>query len=586
MLALLDSGAPAVHTNEAKQHWLNTIVEMKQHLKFRTADRQLELSQLTEWIQHGITFDLDQEPASIQHSNTHLVVQHVELVRTRLHEYMEIGAITMLPPSIQPPALIQPLHVVIKAGKKPRLVIDLSRNLNQFVESPHFHLETVRMAVQRSTPNCFYCKLDLSNCFLSFPLHPSMFKFFTFEFERRYYCFVRLPFGFNKAPYICTQLLSVVSFRLKVHHNIVHTRYLDDWLLCASTDSAGATAQASTKQVFRDFGLVNNTEKQVGPTQCIEFLGIIIDSVAQQIRLSAERISELQQLLQTFSQSGSNISVKRTRTLLGKLSFAATVLPTARPFMRELINMTVRRAPHQRARFTNQTKAALQFWLQRLPLWNGLLKFPSITSIRTLHIFTDASIEGFGFHASFSMNAATNTPAFLHAFHGIWDNRFVTAGFCDHRRIALLELFTVLIALHQLDSLFTFGPFRAVRLHTDNNTNVGAINAQATKSAFVGPVLRAIYDFCFRHSLSISAIHIEGTLNVLADFLSRPTLHRNQPAAIWPEYAQSQTPKSELVMHTCSLLLSECLSLPELFDRRPPTASTPLSTWSPNSLFV
>jgi hypothetical protein len=595
MLALLARGSPAVHTQEAKHTWLNTIADMRSHSSCQSADRQLELTRIADWIEHGITLDLSQQPAAVTHENTQLVIQHADLVRTRLLEYIDLGAVIQLPASSSsPPSMIQPLHVIVKAGKKPRLVIDLSRNLNEFVDAPHFHLETVRMAVQRSKPHCWYSKLDLSNCFLSFPLHPSMFKYFTFCFEGCYYCFTRLPFGFNKAPYICTQLLSVVSFRLKVTHSIVHTRYLDDWLLSASTQSACASAQAATKQVFRDFGLVNNVDKEVHPTQVIEFLGIIIDSVQQQIRLSAERVSELLQLLQSFTvMSLATIIVKRVRTLLGKLSFAATVLPTARPFMRELINMTINRSTRQRARFTSQTKAALQFWYQRLPHWNGLLVWPSVTSIRTLHIYTDASIEGFGFHCSFHTETTNSAQALLHAYYGVWDSRFSTHGFLDHRRIALLELFTVLIALHQFNCLFTIGPFRAVRLHTDNNTNVGAINAQSTRSAYVGPILRAIYDFCFRHSLSISAIHIEGSSNVLADFLSRPSLHLSSPTASWSAHAASSLTSSSasasassaaLVMNTCSFLCSDCLSVPELFfDRQPPNPLIPLSTWLPTS---
>ena len=582
--SLLARGASAVHTPAAQHAWLTTIRDMQQHARFRSPSHQHDLQQLHSFITQGIVLDLIDEPTPQRYANTHLVSQHRELVRSRLQEYVALGAVMPLPASDTHPDMVQPLHVIVKPGKKPRLVIDLSRNLNTHIDAPALCMETVSVAVQRSKPNCFYTKLDLSNCFLSFPLHPSMFRFFTFEFEGVLYCFVRLPFGLNVAPYLCTLLLSVVSFRL-TQLGITHTRYLDDWLLIALTHAACTAAGSTTKQVFALFGLVNNNEKEVPPTQVVEYLGIIIDSRQQQIRLSAERVTELLGLLHTFSQHNrQRVTIARARTLLGKLSFAATVLPTARPFMRALINMTLHKSPHAAARFTNETYAALQFWQHRLPLWNGLLKWPSITSVRTLHIYTDASIAGFGFHCAFQVGR--DTLESVYAYHGVFDQRFNTLGFLDHRRIALLELIAVLMALHQLATLFdTESPnsFRAIRLHTDNNTNVGAIMAQATKSSFVGPVLRAIYDFCFRRSLTISAVHIEGTANCLADFLSRPSLNLGRPELHWSAFAQKLTPPSPLLPSAFLCMDSLCLSLPELFDRRPPGPSTPLSTWSPAS---
>ena len=113
------------------------------------------------------------------------------------------------------PHLVQPLHVIIKDGKKPRLVIDLSRNLNHLLPHESFHYASVQDAVRLSTPGCFYSKLDISNCFLSFPLHPSTYKYFVFQFDGQYYQFVRLPFGLSIAPRICTLLLAVIQFKLQ-----------------------------------------------------------------------------------------------------------------------------------------------------------------------------------------------------------------------------------------------------------------------------------------------------------------------------------------------------------------------------------
>jgi hypothetical protein len=87
---------------------------------------------------------------------------------------------------------VQPLHVIIKPGKKPRLVIDLSRNLNDHLRHERFRYASVLDTIERSFPGCWYGKLDLSNCFLSFPLHLSVLPHFIFRFEGQLYQFLRM----------------------------------------------------------------------------------------------------------------------------------------------------------------------------------------------------------------------------------------------------------------------------------------------------------------------------------------------------------------------------------------------------------
>ena len=85
------------------------------------------------------------------------------------------------------------------------------------------------------------------------------------------------------------------------------------------------------------FGLALASQKTEGPSQVIEFLGIVLDSVREELRVSAEHQRELHGLLAAFGKR-SSASIKRVQQLLGKLSFAATVLPGARIFLRRVID--------------------------------------------------------------------------------------------------------------------------------------------------------------------------------------------------------------------------------------------------------
>ena len=216
-------GHPAAQTR-----WLSTLALMDAEPDADSAT----LSTIRSFITEGVSLPFVSQPAATAFSNTPTVDENAEAVRKRLHEYIRFGAVVELDPLTTDLAdmLVQPLHVIIKAEKKPRVVVDLSRNLNDHLEYEHFTYSCVDDAVEASYPGCWYGKLDLTNCFLSFPLHPSVRRYFCFRFDGRLYQFTHMPFGLSIAPRVCTLLLSVVAFAL-TRAGIRHVRYLDDFFL-------------------------------------------------------------------------------------------------------------------------------------------------------------------------------------------------------------------------------------------------------------------------------------------------------------------------------------------------------------------
>ena len=312
---------------------------------------------------------------------------------------MSIGAVQQLPADAPTPLLVQPLHVILKDGKKPRLVIDLSRNLNQLLPHTTFKYSSVHDAVLLSTHRCFYSKLDISNCFLSFPLHPSCYKYFTFQFDGRYYQFTRLPFGLSTAPRVCTLLLSVIQFVLEQRHQLTLVRYLDDFLFISASFQIASEHLATAISVFQEFGLVVNNSKTEGPAQQLQFLGIQLDSVNRTLTISEQRINEMNTLLlhHISTPTATAVLVRDIMTFTGKLSFVSQVLPSARPFMRRLLDAIKGKRKQSRCRIPPAFKIDCAVWLQRIRRWNGLISW-SIHTQEPFVIISDASISGFGFY--------------------------------------------------------------------------------------------------------------------------------------------------------------------------------------------
>ena len=505
-----------------------------------------DLHLIREWVTHGVSLQFTSAPASVEYPNTPTVLRNADVVRSRLRQYIDFDAVIELPPEHPCPYGIQPLHVIIKPNKKPRLVIDLSRNLNQHLTYKYFSYSSVQEAAEASTVNCWYGKLDLSNCFLSFPLHPEAWPHFIFRFEEKLYQFRRMPFGLSTAPRICTLLLSVVAHRLTREQRLKLIRYLDDFLFITATQAEMERCLRSAQQVFSDFGLVINQEKTEGPSQRIVFLGILLDSVNQTLSCTTERLAEITTLLSTAIENP-RITLSSLASLIGKLQFAASVLPGARPFLRRMLDLQHfhearlrRKCPPlndssaRRLHFTQQRssvftdrgfRADAAFWQGHLLQWNGTARWRSAQS-DPVCFATDASLQGFGFYLE-STPSSVDTSTWPQGMQ-------VTAGFSGayspaHRHLHMhpsqmtwCEMFAIYAALFTYRNLLRHC---YVLFYTDSQTDVHVLNRQATRSARLAGLLREIYTITLHCNISVYAQHRSGEDNILADFLSRPDLH-------------------------------------------------------------
>ena len=528
---------PLVHGAAQQRHWLDTIARMRAQ---PGADLR-ELADIEAHITQGVSLPLLTPPSTTSYANTPSVADNADAVRKRLGEYMQFGALTRLPADTlldEDGLRIQPLHVIIKTGKKPRLVIDLSRNLNDHLQYEYFRYSCVDDAVEASFPGCWYGKLDLSNCFLSFPLHPSVRKYFCFRFEGELYQFTHMPFGLSTAPRVCTQLLSVIQFAL-AEKGITDIRYLDDFFLIAHTEKDMTRDLLLAQSVIRQFGLIVNQEKTEGPAQRLSFLGVLLDSVAQTVSCTPERVEELTTLLRSLLRQRV-ITRRHTASLIGKLSFAAHVLPGARPFMRRMLD-TLHQCKSRRhsapVRIDPGFRDDVRFWVKQLHLWNGRQQWRA--SRASPFVFaTDASLSGFGFYLESAPTLPGSTvdsaawPQHLRVgatFSGTYSPEHAHLHH-SHTQIAWCELLAVVACAS------TYAPLLAgqsMLFYVDNSSDVHIINRQATRSTALAGLLRQLYSIACEHNISLRAEHRPGVDNTLADFLSRPDLHRHDHVAQW-----------------------------------------------------
>ena len=179
---------------------------------------------------------------------------------------LQKGAIELAPlPSL---GYYSRLFVVMKASGSWRPVIDLSR-LNLKVLKTPFKMETLQSTLLSVRRGDWIVSIDLKDAYLQIPIHPESRKFLRFMAFERVYQFRVLCFGLSMAPQVFTRVMAPVS-------TILHSlgsrlrRYLDDWLIQASSREQVLLALRTVLRLCNSLGIVVNWEKsQPVPTQRI-----------------------------------------------------------------------------------------------------------------------------------------------------------------------------------------------------------------------------------------------------------------------------------------------------------------------------
>ena len=139
----------------------------------------------------------------------------------------------------------------------------------------------------------YMCKMDLNGAYSSVPLNPASKTFAQFLWSGKVYKFLRFCFGLGPVPRIFTKLLKIPVSVLR-YLNILVKIYLEDMLLIGHT--IGETLMARDTVIFlpQQLRLILNLKKSVlTPTQRIEFLEVMVDSLIMTLSLPEKKVSKV-----------------------------------------------------------------------------------------------------------------------------------------------------------------------------------------------------------------------------------------------------------------------------------------------------
>lgn len=160
-------------------------------------------------------------------------------------------------------------------------------------------------------------------------------------------------------------------------------------LLVALQSGDEASILALAMETFTALGIAISVHKTEGPSWVVTFLGILLDTVAGQLRLPPDKLRRLQDMIALWARKKSCIHRDLER-FLGYLCHAATVVRPGRTFLRELFRLLHQaKQPHHFIRLSAGAHADILWWKCLLHHWSGCSFFlpPTISH----HIYSDAS---------------------------------------------------------------------------------------------------------------------------------------------------------------------------------------------------
>ena len=414
--------------------------------------------------------------------------------------------------------ILSPIFLRPKSSGKWRLILDLS-DLNKLVPDQKFQLESLDLLPSLLARGGWMVKVDLENAYYSCGIRPEDRKLLRFVWQGILWEYQVLPNGLKSAPFTFTKILKPVVGYLR-SRGVLLIIYLDDiWITARDRDTLVLHIDLVISTLIK-LGFLINWEKSVTiPTQHIEFLGFIINSIDMTYSISSEKQEKILELCHHLL-SQDVVQVRSLASLLGMLQAADKALVVARLHYRRLqmfkIGLikqhlsvqshlskaaVIRNAYLQTSQLTQEVKSEIRWWVENLI---QLPPGPIEETVWDLEIFSDACLTGWG-----AWSAGEG-------IQGVWDPSL------PPQQINALEFKAAISALRYFTEHLRD---IKVRLVVDNNPVKFYIKKMGgTRSPVLLDLALQFWNLALARGLGIEVDYIPSAENIAADLYSRITI--------------------------------------------------------------
>ena len=417
---------------------------------------------------------------------------------------------------------VLPLHVnrfgVIPKGHntgKWRLITDLSfphgQSVNDGIDPDlctlsYLTVDKIAAEAERLGRGSLLAKVDIESAYRLIPVHPQDRLLQAVRWDGKLYIDLMLPFGLRSAPKIFNAVADALNWHLQQSGIPLLFHYLDDFVIIGPPRSLQcARSLAILDRECSILGVPMAAHKREGPATCLTVLGIVIDTVAGELRLPVDKLTRVLSLLRQWGDK-KVCSRKELESLIGLLNHVCKVVRSGRSFLRRMLDL-LHAVPISQAhiRLNAGFRADLAWWNEFLSQWNGISFLPPPSHLPITAITSDAS-GSWGCGAWFGNSW----------FQVQWDAR------AQSLLIAEKELLPIVLACAAWGHLWRGSQ---VLCRCDNQVVVACLRSRTSKVKGIMHLLRCLVYLEALHQCYLFPSYIDTKSNHLADDLSRGNLH-------------------------------------------------------------
>ena len=279
--------------------------------------------------------------------------------------------------------------------------------------------------------------------------------------------------------------------------------YLDDGFLLDSSHAGALNFCSEAQRTLVDAGLSVNLEKSsLFPSQCLEWLGILIDSSAMLFRTPQRKIEKLLDLLQSACAS-SSLSPRQVARIAGKLvSLELALGPLTHLLTRQMYSFIgVDPVWDLKRPFGLEVRQEFVFWVSNLPRLDG--SAVRLDEARSTILSCDASASGYG--GLLSSDSGTEA---------------VRGRFTDQEAKGSSTFRELLAIMYSLDAVAPFLKGRRVTVYSDSNNAVRIIG-RGSRLSHLQEIAMSIFALSIKNSFVLFAVWIPRVENQIADQISK-----------------------------------------------------------------
>lgn len=403
----------------------------------------------------------------------------------------------------------------------------LSFSINNYMDATAapFSYVTVDYVQTLFSRDCFSATIDIASAYRSISVNPSHWNLqgirWKVEGSEVFLLDTRLCFGLKCAPFIFNQI-SVFLVRCMMRRGFARvSNYLDDFIC---VDSSFARCQYMQKvfiHLLHFLGFEVSWRKCSSPSLVTRYLGIDFDSHLMQLRIPKDKMDKLYREL-LFFRDKTRATRNQIERLCGILSHCSKVVRGGRTFSHRVIALLKNLSGRTRIRLSECFRADLAWWQSMSYFFNGTATMVSFNFGNGPVFYTDSSNLGYGLVLGNDWQAghfvdSVSLPNFAGS-HFHWYDVVKPLVVPRDDNINFRELIPV------WQALLRFAPTyrdKHLVLFSDNTQVIAMVNSGKSSNVSCMCLLREIFWISVFFNVYITARYVPGSLNIVADFLSR-----------------------------------------------------------------